>query len=48
MTQIFERFNGESPKVDLQRRHQRLLADLARQVGGGRIRRKAEEGAQAA
>jgi hypothetical protein len=37
--QIFDHLNGGRPKVDLRRPQQRILADLATQVGRRRARR---------
>ena len=45
---IFERLNGDRPKVDLQPRQQRILADLASQVGRRRSRRVLRSQARAA
>jgi hypothetical protein len=46
--EIFEHLNGTRPKVDLRRPQQRVLADLATQVGRRRPRRLVRPDAQAA
>jgi hypothetical protein len=46
--EIFEHVNGTRPKVDLRRGQQRILADLASQVGRRRPRRVIRADAKAA
>jgi len=46
--EIFEHLNGAHPKVDLRRPQQRILADLASQVGRRRPRRVIRPDAKAA
>jgi hypothetical protein len=45
---IFERLNGDRPKVDLRPQQQRILADLASQIGRRRSRRGLRAEAEAA